>query len=222
MVIKNKDGTTYQLRRPNPIMVQQDIWTDFEIHNMNFHEETVTNTNKETIKNKKKINLGQTVIDNNKNQDNREVVQIQSKPVIPEIPVPPKPELTLPEAKEDKPSIPANLEIEKPPTVHASLANYKKTIMHCLQADAKTHIDDLYGERSTKISYSGKFTFEAILVDENDFNLVFWTHLKKVTKYSILYPQNREKRWWKANQVKIAPEGFFISCIPSEYHPNFD
>ena len=222
MVIKNKDGTTYQLRRPNPIMVQQDIWTDFEIHNMQFQEETVTNTNKETIKNKKKINLGQTVVDNNKNQENREVISVQSAPAITEPPktiIQEEPVAKDPEPEQKKIE---DIEVERAPSVNASLSNYKKTIMHCLQAEAKTHIDDLYGERSTKVKYIGKFTFEAILIDEDDFKLVFWTHLNKVTKYSVIYPQNKEKRWLKVNQVKQAPEGYFINCIPSEYHPNFD
>jgi hypothetical protein len=222
MVIKNKDGTTYQLRRPNPIMVQQDIWTDFEIHNMQFQEETVTNTNKETIKNKKKINLGQTVVDDNKNQENREIISVQSTPAITEPPktiIQEKPVAKDPEPEQKKIE---DIEVERAPSVNASLSNYKKTIIHCLQSESKTHIDDLYGERSTKVKYIGKFTFEAILIDEDDFKLVFWTHLNKVTKYSVIYPQNKEKRWWKVNQVKQAPEGYFINCIPSEYHPNFD
>lgn len=222
MVIKNKDGTTYQLRRPNPIMVQQDIWTDFETHNMQFQEETVANSNKETIKNKKKINLGKTVVDSNLNQENREVISVQSKPIVLE--ALPKETVSQPIViKEPEPQKSAeDFAVERPPSVNASLANYKKTIMHCMQAESKTRIDDLYGERSTKIKYIGKFTFESILINEDDFNLVFWTHLDKVTKHSIIYPQNKEKRWWKINQVKNAPEGFFIYCIPSEYHPNFD
>lgn len=211
MVLKNKDGTVYQLKKPNPIMVQQDIWTDYETHNMSFQEEIVLNSNKETTKNKKKINLGQTIIDTNKNQENREVVSVQSTPIKEEIPI---------EKKE--PEIQDEQKIERPPSVNSSFENYKKTVINCLQAESKTILDDLYGERSTKVKYVSKFSFEAILIDEDDLNLVFWTHLDKVTKYSVLYPQNREKRWWKVNEIKKAPEGFFIVCIPSEYHPNFD
>ena len=33
-------------------------------------------------------------------------------------------------------------------------------------------------------------TKEGELDEEDDFNLVFWTHLSKITKYSVLYPKN--------------------------------
>lgn len=217
MVIKNKDGTVYKLKHPNPIMLEQDLWSGFEIHNMNFTEDTVVNTNKDVKKVKKKIELGKEIIDSTANNEKREVVSIHSAPVQ-ENPMPAisqLPEKTTPESVEDA-------TIERPPSINEKLLNYKRTIANCLQADFKEHIDDLYGERSTKINYKNKFTFEAIFIDEDDLNLVFWTHLNKVTKHSIIYPRNKEKRWWKVTNVKNAPEGYFISCMPSQYHPNFD
>ena len=212
MVIKNKDGTPYTLRGPNPLMKEQDLWAEFQLHNMEFSKQVITNNNKEIVRNKLKLNLGKTVVETDNNLIKVEKVQ---KP----------PEIELPVKQEETqiPHIPVNEEpVERPASINSKLLNYKRTIINCLPAIADVHIDDLYGERSIKIKYDKKFNFEAILIEEDDFNLVFWTHLSKITKYSVLYPKNKDKRWWKVTEIKQAPEGFFISCMPSEYHPNFD
>ena len=47
MVIKNKNGTPFTLRGPNPIMKEQSLWDDFLLHNMNFPEDVIINNNKE-------------------------------------------------------------------------------------------------------------------------------------------------------------------------------
>ena len=90
-----------------------------------------------------------------------------------------------------------------------------------MPAKVKTVIDDLYMDRSFKVSYGQKFTFEVIIVDETDLSIVFWTHLENVERFSIIYPQNNEKRWWKVDSVKSAPEGFFLRCLPSDDQPAF-
>jgi hypothetical protein len=212
MVIKNKDGTPYTLRGPNPLMKEQDLWAEFQLHNMEFSEQVITNNNKEIVKNKSKLNLGKTVVETDSNP-----IKVEKVQKLPEIDIPIKQEET------QTPPVPVNEEpVERPVSINSKLLNYKRTVINCLPAIADVHIDDLYGERSVKIKYDKKFNFEAILIEEDDFNLVFWTHLSKVTKYSVLYPKNKDKRWWKVTAIKQAPEGFFISCMPSEYHPNFD
>jgi hypothetical protein len=35
MAIKNKDGTIFQLQKPNPIMKDQEFWDDYILHNFN-------------------------------------------------------------------------------------------------------------------------------------------------------------------------------------------
>jgi hypothetical protein len=96
-----------------------------------------------------------------------------------------------------------------------------KTILNCLPATVSEKLDDLYGDKSVKVTYGAKFTFEAVILDESDMNLVFWTHLDKINKFTILYPKNKEKRWWQVESTKKAPEGNFIKCFPSYSHPNF-
>ena len=39
MAIKNKDGSVYRLKGPNPIMQGQEVWTDFVTHNMKWAAE---------------------------------------------------------------------------------------------------------------------------------------------------------------------------------------
>lgn len=210
MVIKNKNGTPYNLRGPNPIMKEQDIWDDFLLHNMNFPENVITNNNKEINQNKPKLNLGKVSVQNA--DDNSKQIIPAEKEIEP--PVEPKQEPIIIKTNEE--------EVEKPTVVNAKLLNFKKTVIHCLPASTEEKIDDLYGEKTLKINYGNKFNFEAIMIREEDLSLQFWTHLEKISKYSILYPKNKEKRWWKVIEIKKAPEGFFIHCMPSEYHPNFD
>lgn len=215
MVIKNKDGSTYRLNGPNPLMTEQDLWAGFSIHNMDFKEDTITNNNKETPRNKNKINIGKTLVENHTEQK-REVISIQTQPEVVE-----SKDTEINHTTEPEPSAQESETIEKPKSVNQKLLEYKRTVMHCLQADAQEKFDDLYGERSIKVKYTNKFNFESIMILEDDMQLVFWTHLEKVTKHSIVYPMNREKRWWKVTSVKTAPEGYFINCMPSQYHPNF-
>lgn len=221
MTIKNKDGSVYKLRSPNPIMKVQDVWSGFEVHNMNFEEQTESLDSAPKFTQSKKIKLGQTTVFEEKPA---EKIQVNTKPEPTEeklaIPIfdenpkpPPPPNTPFIDAKDDG--------IIRPSQINEKLKSYKKTILHCLPATVKQYKDDLYNDRSYKISYGKRFTFEVILMEESDMYLVFWTHLQNLEKFSILYPQNFEKRWWKIDAVKEAPEGFFIRCLPSDDHPAF-
>lgn len=221
MTIKNKDGSVYKLRSPNPIMKVQDIWSGFEVHNMDFQQQTESNSATVAKPQSKKINLGQVTTLEEKPA---EKIQINTKPepepeklVLPnfdqEYKPPPPPDSAFVTNKDDG--------IIRPSQINDKLKNFKKTVLHCLPATVKQFYDDLYNDRSVKISYGKRFTFEVILIEETDMFLVFWTHLQNLEKFSILYPQNFEKRWWKIDAIKPAPEGFFIRCLPSEDHPAF-
>jgi hypothetical protein len=220
MVIINKDGSVYKIRGPNPIMKVQDVWDGFEIHNMKFEEYVVDD--KITVPKKPgKINLGQTTVITEEKLP--ETIQIQTprhieqeeSPITVEVVPPPPPEKPFIKAE------PTDETVIRPTNVNEKLKNYKKTILHCLPAVVKTVVDDLYMDRSFKVSYGKKFTFEAIIVEENDLGIVFWTHLENISRFSVIYPQNQEKRWWKVDNVKNAPEGFFLRCLPSSDQPAF-
>ena len=220
MTIKNKDGSVYKLRSPNPIMKVQDVWSGFEVHNMSFQEQTESCENGEPKKKlTKKINLGQITQEEEKPAEKIAINTVPEPEKI-ELPKfdeepkpPPPPQTAFIEEKDDG--------IIRPTQINEKLKNYKKTILHCLPATVKSLYDDLYNDRSYKITYGKKFTFEVILIEESDMLLVFWTHLQNLEKFSILYPQNFEKRWWKIDAIKLAPEGFFVRCLPSDDHPSF-
>ena len=225
MSIKNKDGSVYRLRGPNPIMRSQDVWEGFEIHNMNFESQT-ENNNLPQIKKTNKINLGQVTIAPVEQPSesikvdtpiyHEPVVNTPEQPDIVKVDVVPPPPPSNPFVKSQEEE-----HIIRPTKINEKLLQYRKTILHCLPAKVKTVIDDLYMDRSFKVSYGQKFTFEVIIVDETDLSIVFWTHLENVERFSIIYPQNNEKRWWKVDSVKSAPEGFFLRCLPSDDQPAF-
>lgn len=215
MVIKNKNGSEYKLRGPNPIMKEQDIWADFQLHNMQFHEEIRENsTNKQKVS--KKISLGQTVVVKNE--------EAPVQPIKVEVPEPtPQPTVIKYDIPKIEPTpIPETEVIYRPKSISDKLQSYNKDILHCLPAKTKTITDSLYEEKTIKVTYGNQFLFEAIIIEETDFELLFWSHLEIIQKYSIIYPRNKNKRWWKAESVKNAPEGYFINCRPSDIQPSFE
>lgn len=215
MVIKNKNGTEYKLRGPNPIMIKQDIWEGFELHNMNFHEETIESNNKTKI-GANKLNLGKTVIV--KNEESQLIVTKNEKT-----------EDTKPSVVNQKPEEPkvnisfeADKDVIRPKTINEKLQNYLKDILCCLPADVRIITDKLYEEKTVKITYGQSFSFEAVIIKDDDLEFVFWSHLENIKKYSIIYPKNKTKRWWKVQSINEAPEGYFFACVPSEVHPSFE
>lgn len=215
MVIKNKNGSEYKLRGPNPIMIQQDLWENFQLHNMQFQEEHRENTVSH-VASVKKINLGQSVTI----QDN--IQSLASKPV--ETPNPtPQPTVFKYEIPKIEPTPSPEIEkVYRPKSISDKLKSYNKDVLNCLPAKSKTITDTLYEEKTVKVTYGDQFLFEAIIIDESDFELLFWSHLENIQKYSIVYPRNKNKRWWKVESVSNAPEGFFLKCRPSDVQPSFE
>ena len=72
-----------------------------------------------------------------------------------------------------------------------------------------------------KVTYTKTFTFENIIIKDDDMQLVFWSHLDFLTKNSVVYPRNNTKRWWKISGIKKAQEGIFFSCVPTNVQPSF-
>jgi len=230
MSIKNKDGSEYSLRKPNPLMKYQDTWSDFKLHNMNFDAKILEAARQKAANSPlQKINIGQEKT--LKTSDQKvEIVTVDIKPT----PEPtlfdvPKPTATPEATAYVRPpsATPTNFakdeehEVLKPKYISEKFLEYKKDVLCCLVAKLTEIKDTLYEDRVYKIKYIDKFVFEAIILEETDFNLVFWSHLDYFTKQSIIYPRNSNRRWWKINDIRSAPEGWFISCVPSATHPSF-
>jgi len=224
MVIKNKDGSVYKVRGPNPIMMSQETWEDFTVHNMDFSSDVV-NQKINPQKSSKKLDFGTTT----------KVVAQEPKAELPTPPPPPKEvaipkkveidEFEIPDFSKPEPS-PApepetNEEVLRPQTVNEKLRNYKKDIMYCMLADTKEVVDPLYAEKTVKVKYTRNFLFENFIIKEDDMELIFWSHLDFLTKNSILYPKNDSRRWWKINSIRNAPEGRFVVCVPTDIQPSF-
>ena len=93
-----------------------------------------------------------------------------------------------------------------------------KIVVNCLPGNKK---DDFYGENRGKITYGDPFTFEGIVVQADDMGLSMWSPTDKVTKGSVIFPQNREKRWWRIIRVEPDTQGWMIHGTISDYQPQF-
>ena len=93
--------------------------------------------------------------------------------------------------------------------------------MHCALAKKIEVKDDLYGETALKVKFIDKFTFESIVMNKNDFVLIFWTKLDNLTIGSVLYPQDDSKRWWEVREIEDVPGGHKITCCITRNTPAF-
>ena len=84
-----------------------------------------------------------------------------------------------------------------------------KPVFHCLPAIIRRHRDALYGETYATVKYDSPFTFEAYVVDQTDFNLLFWTSgpaAEKISEGSVVYPKLMEKRWDWGQKRGLLPQ----------------
>lgn len=203
MVIKNLDGSEYKLKGPNPIMKTQNLWDEFEIHNMNFEEiiDKFKNENKKTtILN---LNKDEIIIEDLKKSENtlkneQLTEEIVEQPIENQIV-----EEELLEKEENN-----NFEINK-------------TTIHCLPANVSIKEDYLYGDVKKIVKYNEKFKFDAVLLEISDFQISFWTNLK-LSNESIIYPKNSDKRWWKITGSEPKFNGNIYYGKISDITPNFE
>lgn len=90
----------------------------------------------------------------------------------------------------------------------------------CLPVDIIENKDDLYGEIKQKVIYGEVFTIEIVVLEQADLTFRFWT-THKINKGSIIYPKNKDKRWWKVAEITDAPKGFMYLGLPSSFTPSF-
>jgi hypothetical protein len=211
MVIKNKDGSVYKLQGPNPLMEDQAFWNsleNFTLHNTEW-KKTIFGDDGELIPRDNDFQ-----VDNASPVAEPETEKPKPKPPEVKLPTPsvPKPVEPLNQAEDELKENPKNSEL---PTIK------NKVIIHCLPASTKEHFDDFYGEHYNKISYGDKFSFEAVIVENEDLAMTFWTTTDAVSPGSIVYPQDREKRWWRV-QTKIEKSGgYLIYSVASNVQPDF-
>jgi hypothetical protein len=199
MVIHKKDGSVFKLNGPNEIMFTQESWSAFKTHNLSNLSNCKMESNiPHVILGKKKIVEEIKTIEPIKEEIVEEEIIIEETPE----------EIVVEEVVEYKKKI-------------NEFDSFKKTIMHCALAKKVEVKDDLYGETALKVKFIDKFTFESIVMNKNDFVLIFWTKLDNLTIGSVLYPQDDSKRWWEVREIEDVPGGHKITCCITRNTPAF-
>ena len=160
MVIKKQDGTNFELKKPNPLMAEQDLWDTAILHNMDYAD-------KVTYRQKK-------------------------------------------EERNDLVIVP--VEIEQPIR--------QKVFAWCLPAKMEEIKDELYGETKRRIRYLPKFSFEVVIIKQEDLYCQFWTNSVPMESKSIIYIPDL-KTWWRTERVESIEDGIIIHCHPSDQTPSF-
>jgi hypothetical protein len=192
MAIKNKDGSTYSLSKPAPVMEQQSFWDKTEkiiFHNkfgekffranMKVPEPTPISPKEIKIIDFKDI----------AKQHNDEVKIVQA----------------IEESKKPKPISEDIVEV---------------WCLPCLEYTE--NIDPLYDESYANVKYGEKFTFRAKLLELEDLHIEFVTEVDvKLQPESVIFPKMKNRRWWKIKDSKeVQGYNVYLAMI-SDYQPNF-
>ena len=220
MALKNRDGTPYKLRGPNPMMKGQETWQDFQVHNMKFQPETALDDREiKTMDSDFNVrdDFAQALA-----ETKPDIVVNEQRPA----PVEEKPSQPIPEVKEEEP-VKFTPEPEQP-RKKSSVPDKNKTFMYCLPATMRDRRDSMYGEKYQTIQYGKPFSFEGVILGEEDMRIVIWTNVPLVTKGSIVYPKRRRDgvmdahRWWRVQELEEKNDGWLMAGYPSDFTPAFD
>lgn len=128
-------------------------------------------------------------------------------------------QLNIPTIKEE------NVKIEKKPEqtekTEKNIKKYNPILCFCLPAKNIEKKDDLYDESYERTEYLDKFITEIVLLEKEDINIKIWCE-KLLTKKTIIYPKNKDKRWWKISDIQNAPVGYYYIADISDYTPSFE
>lgn len=104
------------------------------------------------------------------------------------------------------------------------LADIPKVAIHCLPVVRVEHVDKTYGQKYATLrpDYGNKFVFEAVMIEEQDLAIQFWTTCQQVTAGSILYPMNKDKRWWKVKESVPKTGGLLMTAVLTDFNPSFE
>lgn len=211
MALYNKDGTVYKLDGPNPVMKSQEFWSEFTVHNMEWKTEVHQDKGtKFTIAPKKEAKTqSESFVEELEESKNAQTLQQEITPSNENSPKSAEPLKNVTKADFS----------EK--TTNINSESIKKTFIHCLPAFVKEKEDSLYGDVSTRIEYSKKTSFEAVIINQNDIKIEMWAEVY-FEKGSILYPKNGDKRWWKIHEYYNKLGGYVIIGVPSQDQPYFE
>jgi len=135
--------------------------------------------------------------------------------------------VSLPEAvMEDIEVAPPIEKVEKPVENELdAFIKHNKVIIWCLPAKSVTTEDPLYGSKTTRVVYEDKFKFEGVVINQDDLEFQVWTN-QTIGIASVLFPvakkaEDRDSRWWRVISTEEQNGGVILSCMPSDYCPDF-
>ena len=208
MALRNKDGTVYKLTSPNPVMKSQELWNEFQVHNMKWEGEKSEDTT-----------LVNPLLSDFDVQDSFLEALDKAKVT--------KPEIKVVETPVEQPQ--STEKIERKPIVHADAkqeennnSEIEKVYIHVLPAFLRERKDTLYGDSYKTIQYGKPTSFEGIILKQEDLFIEVWTDSDKIAIGSILFPKTNFKRWWRVQEKNEKAGGWVLTAMPSDYQPSFD
>ena len=221
MAIKNKDGSTYTLRGPNPLMSEQADWdkTKIKLINLSWKSEIIEDQ-RNPIKEIKKnvVNLP-------------EELGFKSKPVskivptkdfISEITAPVQPPKEIPQVATPQVEPETTVIIDVDPKLARVLKERGAEYFCSPVIGTKTHTDEFYLNSYEVPIYGDEFVFDAIMIDQSDLQLQIWS-VKYIPKGSIIYKKVKDggERWWRVSQIEPKTGGFISLSVISDMNPEF-
>lgn len=212
MAILDKHGKVYELRGPNPILETQTPWDRDQIELINMHED-----GREVLKDKKTDlqRAAERVFDIGRIIQQR---PISAKQFMEEIKAPveePKPEPPPPEPeKVPEPPPPPEPQPQRttiPEKVQKAAVRLLCVPVVMVRIGTSKLLQSRFGD---------KFSFEGVILNQEDLNLKFWT-TTKIKDGSIIYPQTLDKRWWKVVHSQPSANGWIYDSVPSNLNPDF-
>ena len=223
MAIKDKDGNVYRLKGVNPIMRDQADWDKkkMQLINMKSWKSEVVEDERNPV-NKFKTDFNVVDIGEDLNlfkgpePPQTEVVKAEEfiqdinsvidEPKFPEVEPEPEPEVVL------------NVDDRMARLIRERGAEY-----YCAPSiGTKEHRDELYGSSYTTTQYGKPYLFDAVVVDQSDFELQFWC-VRPLENNSIVYRKLRQggERWWRIREVEPKTGGYLVSSVVSDSNPDF-
>lgn len=227
MAIKDKNGNVYRLRGPNPVMEDQDKWdsSKMKLINLSWSDEVVEDENNPIEKFEENLVKIDKALGLTPNKEANKSKVLNAKEFIQEIRE--AQEILDVEVKIEKP-IEALVEepikeVEKVDPKISRIIKEKGVEYYCAPViGEKTHVDEFYGTNHKTMKYGDQFIFNAVLIDQSDLELQFWS-MNKISTNSIVYRKIREggERWWRVKNTQEKTGGYLITSVISDLNPDF-
>lgn len=205
MAIRDKDGSVYQLRGPNPLLQNQREWDRSQIVLLNCGwkgevVEDVRSPVKESRANVRDIAEELSLKPN--------AAFVPASQFVAEAAAPPKG--------------PVNIDVDER---LGRILKERGVQYHCAPVVGyRSRRDPVYDSVTETPAYGEPYTFDAVVVSESDFQLQFWC-VRAVSKHSVVYRKaggaKLDGRWWRVDDVAPKTGGFLVLANLSDVSPDF-